>query len=450
MSRSTSGAQPTRILITNVHSVRNAGDHVLLQVALEQLYARFPGAQITLAMNDPASYPPERPERVVGSFTQWVKPSGSGGRGWRIGWIVLAPLWLAWIAVVAAGQRFWGKAFGLPRPGAQRDLLRAYAEADVVVSCAGNFLYSSGLLRLPLLLHLLALVYGAWMGKPVYMLPQTLGPFRAGWEVWLLKWALRQVQVVMVRDQLSMQLLQRGGSAHPNVIVANVIVAPDIAFLYRGHEPSFVNALRQRPILADPQNRPPLLGVTLINWQAQHDLFAGQAAYELGVAAAIRHFVTRYNGVAVLFAQVLGPNLADDDRVPARRVAALLADLGERVIQIDEELSPAQLKAGYGAVDIFLGSRLHANIFALCEGRPVLAIAYQYKTHGIMQMLGLGEWVIDIEEVTGERICPMLDALWTARVDVAEAVRAGVDAVQADARRAVEHIQRDARDGRHG
>ena len=445
MSRSTHKAEPPHILITNVHSVRNAGDHVLLQVALEQLYARFPGAQITLAMNDPASYPAERPERVVGSFTQWVKPSGSGGRGWRIGWIVLAPLWLAWIAAVAASQRWWRKPFGLPRPGAERDLLLAYTEADVVVSCAGNFLYSSGQLRLPLLLHLLALVYGAWMGKPVYMLPQTLGPFRSGWEVWLLKQALRQVQVVMVRDQLSMQLLQRSGPAHPNVIVA-----PDIAFLYRGHEPSFVDRLRQRALLANPQNRPPVLGVTLINWQAQHDLFAGQAAYELGVAAAIRDFVTRYGGVAVLFAQVLGPNPADDDRVPARRVAALLADLGERVMQIDEELSPAQLKAGYGAVDIFLGSRLHANIFALCEGRPVLAIAYQYKTHGIMQMLGLGEWVIDIEEVTGERICPMLDALWTARVDVAEAVRAGVDAVQADARHAVEHIQRDVRDGRHG
>jgi colanic acid/amylovoran biosynthesis protein len=444
MSTSTSMTHPTQILITNIHSVRNAGDHVLLQVALDQLYARFPEVKMTIAMNDPASYPAERPERVVASFTQWVKPSNSGRQGWHIGWLLSAPIWLLWIVLVAQSQRLWGKPIWLPRAGAQRDLLLAYCQADIVVSCAGNFLYSSGRLRLPLLLHLLTLVYGAWAGKPVYMLPQTLGPFRSSWEVWLLRQALGQVRMIMVRDSLSMQLLQNAGISH-----SNVIVLPDIAFLYTGYERSFVQDLWQRHNPKQKGDRPPVLGVTLINWQAQHGLFLGQNDYEAAVAAAVRDFVIQQDGIAILFAQVLGPTPTDDDRVPARRVAALLADLGERVIQIEDELSPAQLKAGYGAVDVFLGSRLHSNIFALCEGRPVLAIAYQYKTHGIMQMLGLGDWVIDIEDVTEEQLCFLLAQLWTKRLEVAEAVNISVSAIQEHARRAVELIQLDATDNRH-
>ena len=63
-----------KILVTNLHSSRNAGDHVLLQVALQQLYAQFPGSSITLAMNDPESYKDRLDsgnEAVVDSFFAW-------------------------------------------------------------------------------------------------------------------------------------------------------------------------------------------------------------------------------------------------------------------------------------------------------------------------------------------------------------------------------------------
>ncbi len=40
-------------------------------------------------------------------------------------------------------------------------------------------------------------------------------------------------------------------------------------------------------------------------------------------------------------------------------------------------------------MDLFLGTRLHSNIFALVAGVPVVAVAYQYKTFGLMEMIGL-------------------------------------------------------------
>ena len=45
-----------KILVVNLHSSANAGDDVLTQETVRQLYAAFAGASVTLAMNDPDSY----------------------------------------------------------------------------------------------------------------------------------------------------------------------------------------------------------------------------------------------------------------------------------------------------------------------------------------------------------------------------------------------------------
>src|SRR4030095_7542934 len=102
-------------------------------------------------------------------------------------------------------------------------------------------------------------------------------------------------------------------------------LTPDLAFLYSVKEQQAGQALLTRYGIDLTQHRP-LLGVTLINWGQQHPRFKGQARYEAAVATAIRHFVTAYQGNVILFAQVCGPTPADDDRVPARRVRALLDD----------------------------------------------------------------------------------------------------------------------------
>ena len=58
---------------------------------------------------------------------------------------------------------------------------------------------------------------------------------------------------------------------------------------------------------------------------------------------------------------------------------------------------------------------MHSNIFALSMGVPVIAIGYQYKTRGIMQMAGLEDWVTDIQKVTPELLTEKLNALMTHR-----------------------------------
>ena len=444
-------AKPLQILVINVHSTLNAGDHVLLHSSLAQLRQNFPGCTLTLAINDPQSVTDsewaadsargshEMAANAVGSFTHWFKQSGSTQSAWRRGNLLLAPLLLGGALLAALLYRLTGVAL-LPLLGAeQRRLLRAYLAADLVVSCAGNFFYSSGALSAGFLLHAGAFAYAWLLGKPIYTMPQTLGPLHRRWEHVVLRAVLRRARLLLVRDERSLALLQQF-----QLDSGRTRLLPDIAFLFDSDpSPAEINEetlLRSHGVERDGQ---PLLGITVINWGAQNQRFRQQAAYEAAVALAIREFVVGQGGRALLFPQVRGPRPPDDDRVPARRVAARLRDLGERVILIESEVSPSALKRAYGQTDLFLGSRLHSNIFALTEGVPVVAIAYQPKTHGTLRLLGLEQWVIDIEAARGDAVARLVKQLWRERAAVRDQLAQVIPQIQREAAQAGRWIRED-------
>lgn len=449
------GGARVKILLIHVHSLHNAGDNILLRVAVQQLRAHFPNATITLAMNDGASAGQNEQSRsslgdvqIVDSFTACLKTSGADGGRWRPGAIASAPLWLAQCALTAASARWSNRAL-LPRDGRRRALLSAYCDADIVVSCAGNFIYSSGRIGLPLLLVLWSALFAHWLGKPLYALPQTVGPLRYAWERRLTRWALGRARLLLVRDAVSLPTLDAAGIRVATSAAAlppqapgvdeplpRVRLLPDLAFLFAADGDA-----NEAPIDADGAgDARPLLGITLINWGAQSAPFTEQAAYEEAVARAVRWFVEACSGRAVIFPQVHGPTPADDDRVPARRVGARLADLGARVRVVDEAVPPDRLKAAYARCDLFIASRLHSAIFALEATVPTVAVAYQYKTHGVLATLGMDAWAIDIEAAHGAAVALLLKRAWRERVATRRHLEATLPAVRYRAALAAEWI----------
>ncbi|MCU0507126.1 MAG: polysaccharide pyruvyl transferase family protein [Anaerolineae bacterium] len=423
-----------KILVTNVHSAENAGDRVLLEVTLEELRATFPGSEITVAINDARGAEACPGARYAGSFTGWFKAAGDKGGGWRRSRLLWLPVWAVQSWLVALTGRYLGRPWPLPKDPARRELLLAYRESDFVVSCPGNFFFSTSGLGIPFLLSVYALAHGWLAGKPLYMMPQTIGPLTRRRERWSLGWVLRRMRFVSVRDETSLATVASLGIPRERCRVL-----PDIAFLFRG-----AGDLRPFEALARGEDLPrPYVGATVIDWGALNRRFARQAGYEQAVAAAVSEFLARHGGTVFLFPQVTGPSQAEDDRRPAARVAQLVTAASERVVLVDAVWSPGQLRAAYGQMDAFIGTRLHSNIFALTAGTVAVAIAYQYKTHGIFKMLGLSEWVIDIEEVDAGLLSARLEALWQRRAEVRAEIDARLPALQEEARAAVAAIAAD-------
>jgi colanic acid/amylovoran biosynthesis protein len=399
------GAAVKRILLINLHSSRNAGDAALTRVGIEQLQAAFPEAEITLAMNDPASH--DGNESVVASFMTWVKPLD------RVAWPrSLWPIVMGWMLLrcwlAAQLYRLTGTPRGWLVNTDEQALLTAYMHSDLVVSCAGNFLYSSGRFGVSFMISVFSIAYAHWVNKPIYTLPQSIGPLRHGWERMLVRRVYSRARLVVARERVSFELAQA-----LRLPPDRCFCLPDIAFGLMPDSPSTAKQYLLDHGVAIGMR--PLLGVTVINWAAQNRTFARQAQYEVAVADALRGFIDRHAGQVVFFAQVTGPTSAEDDRVVARRVRDRLGDRPGAVVVIEEICTAQQLKALYGFMDFFMGTRMHSNIFALSQGVPVLAIEYFHKTSGIMQWFDLQKWVVDIRTLNSAQLDRALEEAWEQR-----------------------------------
>ncbi len=401
-----------KILLLNVHSSMNVGDEALLQSALGQLRLNFPGSNITISMNESASY--SGPETALPSIYSWVHPiSAQGETGWKFGRLI----WLLPASLIPILSMLWFKrAIFWVTPLALRPILNAYLEADLVAGTPGGYLYSSGR-GVNLLLVMYTILMALLAGKPVYLLPQSIGPIKHGWERWCLRRLLEQVRIVMVREGVSLQLVQACKVRNPRVQLI-----PDMAFTLPGTALEEAEAwLGEQGI--DAREERPRLGITMVNWGAQNKNFTRQDIYEQSCAAAARWFVEQIHGRVIFFPQVWGPTQDQDDRIPSRRVAEQLEDLAGAIHYVREPLPTTLLKTVYGKMDVFIGTRMHSNIFALSEAVPVIAIGYQHKTMGIATMAGIGEWVIDIQGVDEKVLVERLAALWEKRAGVRNQLR---------------------------
>lgn len=71
----------------------------------------------------------------------------------------------------------------------------------------------------------------------------------------------------------------------------------------------------------------------------------------------------------------------------------------------NRDLNCYDLKQIYGCCDYVIGTRFHSMIFSLSNMVPGIAISYDgYKSTGIMRDMGLGEFVIDIKDVSSKKL----------------------------------------------
>lgn len=392
------------ILLINVHSLKNAGDAALTHVSLQQIDKYFPECNVMLVLDYPEN--DTYNSRIISSLNYWLKPIDSEGKShWNLfNLLLFIPTTLFPLVI----HRLFKKKILSFTPNKIRRLLQGYLDADIIMSKPGGFLYSSGR-GLVLFINLYSLIMALIAGKPLYIFPQSYGPFFHLWERLLVRWTFSRTKIIMAREPVSYNLLNS-----LEIPSSKSLLLPDLAFTYVGKPQEFaVNWLTENGI--DIHTNKPFLGFTVINWSGENKRFLHQERYEKAVAMAARKFVEHYNGKVIFFTQVTGPSYSQDDRIPTRRVLAQLEDLSEDVFFIEHPLPPDILKSIYGLMDIFIGTRMHSNIFALSEGVPVIAIGYQHKTMGIMEMLELEKWTLDINHFEIEQLLSLFHSLWMVR-----------------------------------
>lgn len=375
----------SRLLITNAYNARNRGDAAIILGMIETFRRTETFRDATVVVSS-AGYPEDcahYPVPVVPSFVS-IQRELPGGRRWgRLYFLCcLLPLSCLW----ALSRRWIGWTF--PVPYGLRSVLAEYDAADLIVAAGGGYLYTTSLLRgnVVLLMHLYTFLFGSLLGKPVYLYAQSVGPFRGRLQARLVRAALNRARLVEARESLTRELLDGWALRTP------VCEAVDAAFLLsprspaEGLVPAFTGRLR--------------IGVTVRSWYRSP---ARQRVYEETMAAFLDRLVSDLNAAVVFLPQVTVTDLGDDDRCVARRTVVRMR-LNRWSYVVEDELAADVVKFLCGSMDFFVGTRMHSNIFALSLEVPTLAVAYQPKTRGIMDQLGLSEFVVPIDELSVERL----------------------------------------------
>jgi colanic acid/amylovoran biosynthesis protein len=268
----------------------------------------------------------------------------------------------------------------------------ALITCDVVVSSGGTYLvdhYNFG----P---RVTELQLAKKHHSAVVLWTQSLGPFKSDRARKAITEIAKVVDGVFFRDE-------RSRDSWAGVVPMPELnrVVPDVVFALRG------GVLESaKPAAAAGAKKSRAL-ISVRDWA--HGVDSGElsyAAYERMFQHGASRLVNDGWHVECLSTCQGVPSYAhDDSKVAARIFSGIAVDVN------DAFHTPQGLLHELDTADLVITTRMHLAILALISQRPVIAIAYEFKTLELFNSLGLGRFVIRIEDANDAWIAERITEL---------------------------------------
>jgi colanic acid/amylovoran biosynthesis protein len=305
------------------------------------------------------------------------------------------------------------------------DLMRVYRRSDLIIAAGGGYLYTRSRFRgyIVLLKNLHSFLVGKLLSKPVYLYSQSIGPFQSRLQERLVSRVLRYVQLVETREDYSFRLVKSweiDTRCYGSIDAAFLIPSPERSLLEYEHD-----GLQ--------------IGATARSWLESP---SRQEAYIQAFSTFLDYLANEKEARIVFLPQVTYSKGSDDDRLIAREIRRR-SRFKDSMLLVEDELDPVQLKSHCSQMDYFIGTRFHSCIYSLSMNVPTVAIAYQYKTIGIMDQLGLEDYVIPIEKIDAGSLMEVFENLVRNRVRIRETLPLHISVLRERAARNSQWIAED-------
>ena len=465
----------TSILITHIWSDRNKGDSAIITATILTLKRTLPGASITLMSEfapgdtrlsgETFQLKADFPDiEILGSLfpilpvqTPEKDTNPKAGPG-IAAWYALRSLIILWLApwLVDPERREYSsrtthrdkKAWLIRCLGLTRDEIRtldAICCADLLISKGGGFIFAQPSLRSTLRLCrvLFPLVVAQRLKRPVALLGQSIGPFATYTQRAITRYALRGMTLIGVRENVSEKTVTDLIGSQPNIgSQPKIKLIPDMALSLPCADKDAPELRTQASVIAKYPR--PWIGLTVRRW--------GSAAcpgddeiykrYLDALAGFCHHAIAYYKGTIFIWPQCTGPNPLENDLLASSDLVRLIhSDMARSVVCFSQEYTAPILKAAYGQMDAFIGTRFHSALFALSQGVPTLAIDYWGpKARGIMQAFDQEEFVLSYERLTQDQLILAFDCLWTRKESISRHLLGIMPGLLTETEKAIERL----------
>ena len=277
------------------------------------------------------------------------------------------------------------------------DILRVLRQSDLLISGGGSLLQDVTSGR-SIFYYLGVMQLACWLNKPIMLYAQGIGPIRSRMARSFMRHIGNRIHCGTVRDAGSLAELEGLGVIRPAVAVT---ADPVLAL-----SPAAVSAEAGRELIAELnlQGEGPLIGFSVREWQ-------GRDHYK-NVFAVVADRLVLETGARIVFIPMQWPDDVQAARLVAERMKTPHGVIGKKC-------DTAELLSVVRNLDLLVGVRLHALIFAAIMERPFVGVSYDPKIDRFLETLGESH-AGTLETLTSEGL---MERILLARNDAPTAAR---------------------------
>ncbi len=334
----------------------------------------------------------------------------------RFSWKLWLPNNIATLLLLACVCRLLG-ASAVAALARRNRWVRDVRQADVALAVSGgdsfSDIYGLGRFMYVALPQLLVMA----IGRPLVVLPQTIGPFAERTSRAIARAIVRYATLTYSRDQSGLVELTTllGSSA----AASKARYCNDMAFVVEprgragaasGDRASGSSAGAARVLVGLN-----ISGLLLMGGYNKNNMFGLTTDYADLVERIVDLLVNQKNADLVLVPHVFSHD-AECDVAAARRMQDKLGSAYPgRLSTVSGEHDQSEIKHVIGRCEFFVGSRMHACIAALSQSIPAVGIAYSDKFAGVFDSVGVGHMVADPRRMSAEQIVASIAQAFDAR-----------------------------------
>ena len=301
--------------------------------------------------------------------------------------------------------------------------IEVFERADAAFVKGGGFLHSYGGLvnTYANFYDLYHIILALSMGKDVYVMPNSYGPFLSPGTGRMIRKVLSKCSFISVRESISQKMLS-------DRLGIKAELFPDLAF-YLEPCSKLDKAQADRLSMIPFERKCVAITVRPYRFPGTSD---PEQEYE-DYKHAIKDFIVyldRQGYYPVLVEHTFSLTEHEQDMSCIRDIAEMLGDSCGYTVYSDRSLDCRQLKYVYSKFEYILGTRFHSVIFSLAAGVPAIAVTYGgNKGQGIMKDMGLSEYALSIGEVDLKSLTTVFDRLVQDPDHVKKKIRTYLDSM---------------------
>lgn len=265
---------------------------------------------------------------------------------------------------------------------------RALRECDLLISGGGSLLQDVTSWR-SLYYYLSIVAMAKAFGKPVMLYAQGIGPLRGKNARRAMRIIGNRVDMITVRDEGSRRELQRLGVTRPHIeVTADPVLGIHPVSHTFGKTILSKNGVRKKK---------PIIAFAVREWDSKND-------YKK-VLAEVTDRIYEEIDAQVLFLPMQYPG----DVEAAKRIRN--KSHHKQGIFLEDEYTTTELLSLVGNVDLLIGIRLHALIFAGVMQVPMIGISYDPKINRFMEAVG-DTCAGSLETITADGLMDKIHQKW--------------------------------------